>query len=261
MTCTAYIVEHITTAHLVAAGWTEAAAWAALGRRDSAVVVSNPGYSASQTLDHVGRLSYPSSARPNDDIVAGAVGAYADEAAAQASIAAEAARIAADRAEEIADEAAWEALPEAEKARQVEQFAERAAVSRISPMINCRVTKATKSAIHQAAKARGESVSYWLRFAAMTAPSPLPPEPETADNLDENISLRLSVGDRQDFARAAYRAGLDPSDYLRRAIAARLAVAHGLPNTQRTPAYSSGENGQGEAAKPGDGKNENGRNR
>lgn len=87
--------------------------------------------------------------------------------------------------------------------------------------INARVDAATKAAIRAAAQARGEPDSDWLRDALLTVKGRLPEAPVTGA-LDENIKLRLSPGARHDLYTKADRAGLDPSEYIRRVVAARL---------------------------------------
>lgn len=89
-----YSIETVTIADLVADGWDRDAAWEALGRstRNSMVVVSNLGYTASQTLDQLCRTH-----RRSDAVLAGAAGIYFTVDEARRYIVEEAARIAADQ--------------------------------------------------------------------------------------------------------------------------------------------------------------------
>lgn len=84
MTETRYTIETVTTGLLVAHGWDREDAWEALGRRHAAVIVSNPGCTASQTLYHLGCTH-----RRSDSVLAGAAGIYNTEEEARLYIAAE----------------------------------------------------------------------------------------------------------------------------------------------------------------------------
>ena len=230
---TAYTYTTLTINDLIADGWNECAAWEALGRP---LENDSPRYfvhrANDEALGREGVLQYAIRSGTARDI-GGGCRVYDTEAEAIAAVADEAARVKEVLAEEAAAEAAWDALPDAEKARQAEQFALEAAIARVPRVVVCRVTPTTDAAIRAAAKARGESVSHWLKFSALTAPTLLPPETEPApgETLSEIIQVQLSLGARRDFGIAAYKAGVGPSDYLRRAIAARLAGAHAVPTT------------------------------
>lgn len=90
--CIIYIIETVTIADLVADGWDRDDAWEALGRQTSGVVVSNAGYTVSQTLYHLCQTH-----RRSDRILAGAAGIYNTVELARQYIADEAARIAAEQ--------------------------------------------------------------------------------------------------------------------------------------------------------------------